>query len=87
MRLWLVVDVWGTGSERGEDGEYHHWDTFRRSRRGGRRGGSLDRSDGFVVGWYISVARMSTHDIVWSFSFYSETEPCMPWSVAIGLVE
>jgi hypothetical protein len=24
IRLWLVVDVWGTGSERGEDGEYHH---------------------------------------------------------------
>lgn len=41
----------------------------------------------FVVGWWISFAGKSTHHIVGSFSFYSETEPCMPWSVAVGLVE
>jgi hypothetical protein len=45
MRLWLVVDVCGTGRERGEAGEYHHCDNLSSSKRGGRRGGNFDRRD------------------------------------------
>jgi len=69
----LVVEVWGTGSERGEAGEYHHCETFRRSRSGGRSGGTLDRSEEFVFGWWISIAIMDTHYFVGSLSFYPET--------------
>jgi hypothetical protein len=36
-----VVDV----RVRGEAGEYHHWESLRRSNSGGRSGGSLDHTD------------------------------------------
>jgi hypothetical protein len=46
----LVLEVWGIGSDRGEDGEYHHCDSLSKRRRGGRRGGNFESNVGFVVG-------------------------------------
>jgi hypothetical protein len=42
IKLWFVPEVWGTGSDRGEEGEYHHCDNLRRSKRGGSSGGNLE---------------------------------------------
>jgi hypothetical protein len=49
-----VVDV----RVRGEAGEYHHWESLRRSNSGGRSGGSLDHTDVSASGWDVSETRM-----------------------------
>jgi hypothetical protein len=42
---WMAEEVEDVveASVRGEEGEYHHCESLRRSRSGGRRGGSFDQ--------------------------------------------
>lgn len=46
-----MVEVCGIGSDRGEEGEYHHCDSLSKRSRGGKRGGNFENRVGFVGGY------------------------------------